>query len=257
MRAAEVWYSYGHTDVLRGVSFQVRSGETVALAGPNGSGKTTLLKLLSGSIVPRRGKVYFGDDPVASLPPRRRAQHIAVVSQHVNPSLNFRVDTLVMMGRTPYTGFFGSTALADRRAVTDALLATETNHLSQRRFNQLSGGEQQRVAVAMALAQETDFLLLDEPTVHLDLHHQHELLELLQRLHKVRGLGILAVMHDLNLATLYFDRLAVLHEGRVVADGTSSDVLTTPEVMAAFKAPFTLVRHPQNNVPQVLLKRHE
>jgi iron complex transport system ATP-binding protein len=232
-------------------------GELVALAGPNGSGKTTLLKLLGGSIRPAAGEVYFGADRVAALPARRRARHIAVVSQHVNPGLTFRVDTLVMMGRTPYTGLFGSPSAEDRRAVSEALVATETRDLAQRRFNELSGGEQQRVSVAMALAQETDFLLLDEPTVHLDLHHQHELLELLHRLHRSRGLGILAVMHDLNLATLYFDRLVVLHEGSLVADGPAAEVMVVPEVLAAFKAPLSLVHHPQDNVPQVLLRRHE
>jgi iron complex transport system ATP-binding protein len=189
------------------------------------------------------------------LSPRQRARSIAVVPQNVNGSLAFRVEDLVAMGRTPYAGLFGVRSTEDTRAVREALVATDTHDLAGRRFSELSGGEQQRVVLAMALAQETPYLLLDEPTIHLDLHHQHELLELLHRLRVERGLGILAVMHDLNLASLYFDRLAILSEGRLAAEGAPRDVLLRPEVLSVFQAPLAIVSHPQSGVPQLLLQR--
>jgi len=250
-----VWFAYDALPVVRDVSIGLRSGEMVALAGPNGSGKSTLLKLLTGVRRPSRGQALLDGQPIARLPMRLVARHIAVVSQHIDAALMFTVERLVMMGRTPHTGFLGFPGHGDREAVESALQATELGPLANRRFGELSGGEQQRVMLAMALAQETRFLLLDEPTVHLDLHHQHELLELLRTLNAQRGIGVVAVMHDLNLAALYFDRLAVMQEGRLVADGPAGETVARPEVLAVFRAPLAVVPHPQTGVPQVLLQR--
>jgi iron complex transport system ATP-binding protein len=255
LRVHRASYRYVADTVLSDVSLQLPPACMLALAGPNGSGKTTLLKLMTGSQVPAEGEVRLDGRPLSRLSSRQRAQRIAVVPQHVNPLLAFHVEALVGMGRTPHSGFFGTQTAADRRAVGEALLATDAAHLAARRFSDLSGGEQQRVVLAMALAQQTQYLLLDEPTVHLDLHHQHELLELLRRLHATRRLGILAVMHDLNLASLYFDRLAVLSEGRLIAHGPAADTLLRPEVISVFRAPLTVISHPQAGVPQLLLER--
>jgi iron complex transport system ATP-binding protein len=228
----------------------------MALAGPNGSGKTTLLKVLSGVRRPHSGWVTLDGRAVAKLTPRELARHIAVVSQHVDPTLMFTVADIVAMGRSPHSGLFSTPSAADRRATQEALNATDSVHLASRRFGELSGGEQQRVMLAMALAQDTDYLLLDEPTIHLDLHHQHELLELLRRLHHERHIGVIAVMHDLNLAGLYFERLALLQQGILTADGPTSEILRSPECLAIFRAPLAVVTHPQAGVPQVLLQRN-
>jgi iron complex transport system ATP-binding protein len=133
---------------------------------------------------------------------------------------------------------------------------TETSQLADRRFNELSGGEQQRVMVAVGLAQETDFLLLDEPTVHLDLHHQHELLRLLLNLNQDRGIGIIAVLHDLNLAALFFERVVLLSAGRLAADGSPGEVVREDVLQPVFQAPLRIIAHPETGLPQVLLDPH-
>lgn len=255
LRADTVSYAYGEHDVLRNVSLSLQRGEAVALAGPNGSGKTTLLKLLGGDLASRQGEVTCDGEDIHKMRSRARARRIAMIPQQVDPNLTFPVRALVSMGRSPYVGIFGSLADSDREAVQRALFLTDTECLSNRPFRQLSGGEQQRVAVAMALAQETEYLLLDEPTVHLDLHHQHAVLELLSRLRSERDIGVLAVMHDLNLSALYFDRITVLSEGEVAVEGPVEDVLGSDTLLRVFRAPFTVVRHPREGVPQILLSR--
>lgn len=225
----------------------------MALAGPNGSGKTTLIRVLSGAAQPRNGAVTLDGAPLHSFRPRALARRIAVVSQQVEANISFTVRELVSMGRTPYVGLLSGETAQDRKAVEHALRDTETRPLAGRRFNELSGGEQQRVMVAVGLAQETDFLLLDEPTVHLDLRHQHDLLQLLLRLNRDRNIGLIAVLHDLNLAALYFERLAVLQGGRIVADGTPADVVTEDVLQPVFGAPLRIISHPATGLPQVLL----
>jgi iron complex transport system ATP-binding protein len=255
LSASKVSFAYGPRLVVDNVSLELPRGQMVALAGPNGSGKTTLLKILSGVRAPAGGSVTLDGVPLAQLGRRKVAQRVAVVSQHLDPKLMFSVESLVSMGRTPYQGLLGSTTQSDKAAIDDALQAAELTLLRHRRFGELSGGEQQRVMLAMALAQQADYLLLDEPTVHLDLHHQHELLELLRALHEHRRLGILAVMHDLNLAALYFEGMGLMQEGRLVADGPSADLLRRGDCLSIFQAPLKMVNHPEMGVPQVLLGR--
>lgn len=255
LSASGVSFQYGAVPILHDVSLSVCPGEMLALAGPNGSGKTTLLKVLSGLLTPRSGVVRFGPRNLADLSHRERARHIAVVSQQVDPHLLFTVETIVAMGRMPGTRLLASRSDADRDAIVEAMRVTEVSDFARRRFDELSGGEQQRVVLAMALAQETEYLLLDEPTVHLDLHHQHELLELLDRLRRERGIGILAVMHDLNLASLYFDRLALLEHGRLVASGSPTAILDSADHLRIFRAPLRVIAHPQTGASQVLLER--
>jgi len=253
--AESLTFSYGSCTAVRDVSLRLSTGKMVALAGPNGSGKSTVLKLLSGARRAECGSVRFDGRSVATMSPRERARWVAVVGQHVNPNLAFSVERLVQLGRTPHTGLLGALGETDRSEVQRALQATETFELRARRYSELSGGEQQRVSVAMALAQSPRFLLLDEPTVHLDLQHQHQLLELLHSLRRTRGIGILAVMHDLNVASLYFDRLMILERGRLVSSGPPAEILSRPELRAVFRAPVTVVQHPNAGVPQILLDR--
>jgi iron complex transport system ATP-binding protein len=255
LRAERVWFGYGTRDVVRDISIEVRAGEMLALAGPNGSGKTTLLKLLAGLLVPRSGRITLDGTALDRLAPRARARRIAVVSQHVDSRLTFRIGDLVAMGRGPYVPYLGTLSNRDREAIRVAMEVTDTVRLADRRFFEVSGGEQQRVMVAMALAQGTDFLLLDEPTVHLDLGHQGELLALLEQLNRERGIAILAVMHDLNPAALYFRRLALMDDGNLVEDGNASDVLRGPSLGRVFRTALSVVEHPVTGSAQVLLGR--
>ncbi len=253
--ASTVSFSFGRTEVVSGFSLSMLPGQSVALTGPNGSGKTTILKMLSGTLRPSRGGVYLDGKDLASFGSREIARRIAVVPQHIDPNLSLTVEEIVGFGRTPYAGFLGSMSPVGRHAVADAMALTGVSALHGKRFSELSGGEQQRVTLAMAIAQSTDYLLLDEPTLHLDLHHQHVLLELLQELRLTRSLCVLAVMHDLNLAALYFDSIVVLNRGVKVIAGPPKDIFSNAAAMQVFGAPLHTITHPQTGVPQVLLRR--
>jgi iron complex transport system ATP-binding protein len=224
----------GRREVLREVSVALRPGEVVGLLGPNGSGKTTLLRLLTGQLAPDSGSVAFGGRPVAEWRRDALARRVAVLPQQLDLPAGFRVAELVEMGRAPHArSLFGSTA-EDERAVRQALVDAEALDLAHRFADELSGGERQRVLVAMALAQEPELLLLDEPTLHLDLAHQVALLRTIRRLGAQRSLTVLAVLHDLNLATAFAPRVVVLAHGGVAADGPAAEVLTPALVQRVF-----------------------
>ena len=221
-------------EVLRGVDLSLGRGELLALVGTNGSGKTTLLRLMTGVLKVDAGEVSFDGRP---LPDWRRvalARRVAVLPQQLDLPVGFRVAELVEMGRAPHARRLFASTEADERAVVRALADADAGDLANRFGDELSGGERQRVLVAMALAQEPDLLLLDEPTLHLDLAHQVALLGAIRRLRDQRGLTVLAVLHDLNLAAAFAPRVAVLDEGRVVADGPPGEVLSPDLVRRVF-----------------------
>jgi len=217
--------------VLRGVDVAVQPGEMVALLGANGCGKTTLLRLVSGTLKPQHGTVDVAGRPIEDWTREALARRIAVLPQQLELPDGFRAAELVEMGRAPHARrLFGSTT-DDELAIQRALADADAIDLADRLPHELSGGERQRVLVAMALAQEPELLLLDEPTLHMDLAHQVALLRTMRRLQAARGLTVLAVLHDLNLAAAFAPRLLVLHQGRVVADGAPAEVLT-PELVS-------------------------
>ena len=211
--------------VLRGLDLEVSEGELVALLGPNGSGKTTLLRAIVGTLPRDAGRVaLFGRD-VGTWKRMELARRVAVLPQSLVLPDGFHVAEIVEMGRAPHaTRWFGSSA-ADATAVERALADADALDLADRHADELSGGERQRVLVAMALAQDPELLLLDEPTLHLDIAHQAALLSSVARLRARRGLTVIAVLHDLNLAAAHAPRLAVLGGGRIVADGPPQSVM--------------------------------
>jgi iron complex transport system ATP-binding protein len=253
LRAENLAFSYYNGRVVDGVSLTLRPGEMVGLLGPNGSGKTTLLRLLCGVLRPAQGCVTLDGTDLQRLSRRQISQHVAVVLQELHVPFGFSVREMVAMGRAPYLGFLADEKARDRRAVEQAMAVTHTAYLAHRPYNELSGGEQQRVRLAMALAQEPRILLLDEPTVHLDLNHQVEVLDLVRQRNREAGLTVLAAMHDLNLAALYFDRLVLLQEGRVVLEGPPADVLSEASIARVFGARVQVGRHPTTNAPHVMV----
>lgn len=254
LTAQNIEFAYDGQTVLNGVDVSLEKRGLVALLGPNGSGKTTLLKILSGILPPRVGHVMMDGADLHTLNRRQIAQRIAMVPQELHVPFAFTVREMVLLGRTPYTRPLLGESAHDHAAVDRAMDLTETRALADRVFGELSGGEQQRVVIAMALAQEPQILLLDEPTVHLDINHQIEVLELIRKLNRERGLTVLATMHDLNLASLYFDRLILLNEGRIIVEGKPSEVLSAERVQAVFGAQVLVQAHPtMTNVPQVVL----
>jgi iron complex transport system ATP-binding protein len=244
---------YGAEVVVRGVDLCLERGETTALLGRNGCGKSTLLRLLAGALPPKGGAVLLEGKPLEGWPRRARAQRLAVVPQELHVPFAFSVREVVELGRAPYAQTLQGLHAKDRRAVDEALAATDLLELADRPYQQLSGGEQQRVALALALAQEPLVLLLDEPTVHLDIAHQMAVLALARRLCAAQGLAVLAAMHDINLSCLYFDRLLVMAAGGILASGPPGAVLSPALVEQAFGARVAVARHPLLDVPQVSL----
>ncbi|MGZ3665957.1 MAG: ABC transporter ATP-binding protein [Ktedonobacterales bacterium] len=214
----------GANPVVRDVTLHVAAGEMVGLLGPNGAGKSTLLRLATGLLKPATGSIRIQGDDVHALSREQIARRIAVVPQDFSVQFAYTVRQIVELGRMPHLGAWGTLTAADRRSVEHALATTNTLALADHVFQELSGGERQRVLLALALAQDAPIVLLDEPTAHLDIKHQIEALELLRRLNAERGLTVIAILHDLNLAARYFDRLALLQR-TIVADGPPAHVL--------------------------------
>jgi iron complex transport system ATP-binding protein len=248
-----VSFSYDSRVILDDLSVAVARGERVALIGPNGAGKTTLLNLGSGILRPARGRVMLAGRSLASLPARERARCVAMVPQTLTIPFAFSVREIVALGRTPFASFLGRETRADRLAVEAALELTGTTEFAQRGILDLSAGERQRVILAMALAQQPELLLLDEPTANLDLAHQLAFLGLVRELSRQQGLTVVAAVHDLNLAALSFDRIVALHQGQIVADGSPGQVLRADVVESIYGAPVRIVEHPTEPVPLVAL----
>ncbi|HXI18157.1 MAG TPA: ABC transporter ATP-binding protein [Chloroflexota bacterium] len=257
-------YSGSANLALRDVSLAIERGEYLGLLGENGAGKSTLLRLLTGALTPTAGRVLLDGKPITAYGRAPLARRIAVLPQRLSVAFDVAVEELVLVGRTPHGGPLAALrgpSAADRSAVARAMEVTDTARFCGRTFQELSGGEQQRVALALALAQEPEILLLDEPTSHLDPGHALHMLELVAQLHQegwtsrgetTKNLTVVAVFHDLNLAALYAGRLAVLRDGRVLADGSAQDVLCPDVLQAAFGAGLHVLPHPTLDVPQVL-----
>jgi len=243
---------YGPRRVLQTVSLDVQSGQVLALIGPNGAGKSTLLRAVSGVIPVQAGKVSVDKADLLSRPAMLRARYLAVVPQAVSLPPAYTVWETVILGRTPYLNFLGQVSEKDEQIARLALQRVDALDLAERRVGELSGGEQQRVLLARALAQSTPILLLDEPTVHLDLQHQVSLMETVHSLAHADNLAVLVAMHDLNLAARYADRVALLVAGEIKAAGTPRQVLTPELISEAYHLTVRVVPHPFADVPLVL-----
>ncbi|HEY8825175.1 MAG TPA: ABC transporter ATP-binding protein [Candidatus Limnocylindria bacterium] len=226
--------SYGPRVVLHECTFAIGSGEIVAVVGPNGAGKSTLLRVLAGLLRPAAGTVALDGKDLTTLSRSAVARRIAVVPQIFDTLFPFTVREVVALGRTARLGAFGRASADDVVAVDRAIDELELAHLASRRIDRLSGGERQRAVLAMALAQETAVLLLDEPTVHLDPGHQLATLELLRELGERRRLAVCAVLHDLNLASAFASRIVAIADGRIVREGTPLEVIHPDLVRAVF-----------------------
>jgi iron complex transport system ATP-binding protein len=243
--------SYGSRQILHDVSFDVGSGEVLALIGPNGAGKSTLIRAASG-VVPHTGHVRTNGDDFASLSPIQRARYIATVPQAVSMPPAYTVWETVLLGRTPYLGFLGQVSEKDEEIARQSLSRVSALSFADRRVGELSGGEQQRVLLARALCQSTPILLLDEPTAHLDLQYQVSLLELVTELAHKDNLAVLVALHDLNLAAHYADRIALMVAGSIKAMGKPKEVLLPELIAEAYCLPVQVVPHPLLDIPLVL-----
>lgn len=217
--------------IVENITLAVRNKEFVGLIGPNGSGKSTILRALYRSLQPQAGKIFFDDEPLNNLSLQLTAQRLGVLKQNSSLNFDFKVLDLVLMGRTPYKKPFELDSAADYALAKKVLAAVGLQGYENRLYNQLSGGEQQRVMIARVLAGEPQTLLLDEMTNHLDLYYQFHLLELIKSMH----VEVLAVMHDLNLAAKFCQKLYLLRAGKIIAYGPTEEVLRSPLLAETFK----------------------
>ena len=231
LSAEGLHFSYGTSPVIRNVTLKLERGQFSALIGPNGCGKSTLLRLLSGVVVPTSGVVRLEGTLFADIDPRDRATRIGYVPQRQSQVFPFTALEVVLTGRSPYTSRFRFESAKDRDIALDALASIGAEHLAPRPITELSGGEQQMVAVARALAQEASLLLLDEPAAALDLKHRAQLLSALGRLRQERELTALVVTHDLQMLDASFDHLFAMRDGELLGSGAPRDVLV-PAMLA-------------------------
>lgn len=244
----------GGRRILDGITFCLEAGGLYGIIGPNGAGKSTLLAAISGVRRIDGGDVKVFGRPVASIPRRKLARRLAVLQQETLPGTAFTVREVTSMGRYPYQNWFGGRDEAGEALIDRVLETLGLSAYAHRRLGALSGGERQRVALAKVMVQDPELLLLDEPTTYLDIGYQIHLLDLVRDWQRSEGRTAVAVLHDLNLAAQYCDRLLVLHEGRLAAEGAPSEVLTAETIRRVFGVDPVVLPHPVSGAPQLLLK---
>ena len=247
--------SYGQRQVLYNINLEVRSGEVLALIGPNGAGKSTIIRAVSGIVPVQAGQVTLNGLAFLPQSAMQRARSVAVVPQATSLPQAFTVWETVLLGRTPYLNFLGQASSADEEIARASLERVDALHLSERYVGEISGGEQQRILLARALAQQTPVLLLDEPTAHLDIQHQSALLNLVKAQAHQCKLAVLMVVHDLNLAALYADRVALLEQGYMRAVGTPAEILNEKTLKPIYGADLNIVQHPDYQIPLIFPER--
>jgi iron complex transport system ATP-binding protein len=251
-----VTLGYNHHPVLRDITLKASPGEMVGLIGPNGSGKSTIIKALSRVMQPDSGKIAVNGQDIYKIPRRELACMVGVVPQLPLLPSTFTAFEIVLMGRNPHLGLFQSESRRDWDLAWQAMVKTGTDPLANRHINELSGGEIQCVLIARVLVQETQAILLDEPTANLDIGRQVEILDLIKNLCTENNLTVMAAVHDLNLAAQYCDRVILIHEGHVHAEGSPQEVITETHMREVYGAENCVYTHPANGLPTVLLGAH-
>ena len=245
---------YGSHDVFAQVDLQATKGEVLALLGPNGAGKSTLLRCLARLQRPQQGQIWLDGQPLWQIKPRLVAQKIAFAPQQAGLNPELTVEQMLLLGRTPHRGWLLPMTKADRTIVEGLLERFNLTKYRRQSLAELSGGEQRRVIIARALAQQPKMLLLDEPTAHLDLKYQLEIMQLVSDLAHNDGVCVILTLHDLNQASLCADRIALLAHGRLQAVGAPSAVLRSELIEAAYEVPIQMIEHPNHNLPLVMLQ---
>lgn len=242
-----LWSGYKRKAVLKGINLLVKRGEFWGLIGPNGSGKTTLLKSITKILPARKGNIFYNKKDIAEIPAKHLAQKIAVVPQVSVFHFSFTVEDFVLLGRIPYLPRFYLEGKNDYLIAEEAMELTETISFRQRRINELSEGEKQRVVIARSLAQKPTLLLLDEPAAHLDIRHQLDVFNLLKRLNQEKGITIILVSHDLNLASQYTSRLILLHKGKVFAQGGPREIINEKNIWKVYGVKVKVISEKKGN----------
>ncbi|WP_308188273.1 ABC transporter ATP-binding protein [Nocardioides sp. R-C-SC26] len=252
LRAERVTVGYGEKPVVSDLSLAIRDGAVTTIIGPNGCGKSTMLRTMARLLKPTEGQVMLDDEPITSVATRDIARRLALLPQTPVAPEGLRVRDLVARGRHPHQRWFSQWSQDDEGVVAAALAMTDTTDLADRALDQLSGGQRQRAWIAMTLAQDTDLMLLDEPTTYLDLAHQVEVLDLVSRLNRERSRTIVMVLHDLNLAARYSDVVVVMKAGQIVAQGDPAEVFTEPLLAEVFGLDADVLPDPRTGLPIIV-----
>lgn len=235
--------------LLHPISLTFEQGKVYGLIGHNGSGKSTLIKLLAKQQPLSGGQIFFQNRPLADWASREFARQVAYLPQHLPNATNLTARELVAMGRYAHQGLFGRESQADRMAIEQALALTHTEKFAEQNVDLLSGGERSRIWLAMLLAQQSQFLLLDEPLAALDISHQVEVMELIHKLSRELNLGVIIVIHDINLAARYCDHLVALHSGKLLAEGNAHHIVNTESLKAIYGIDLNVIEHPETKRP--------
>jgi iron complex transport system ATP-binding protein len=252
LHAQDITVGYGGAPVVHDLSVEIPDGHVTTIVGPNGCGKSTLLRTLARLLSPTSGQVVLDGTPITSLGTRDIATRLSLLPQSPIAPEGLLVRDLVGRGRHPHQRWFAQWSHQDEEVVEAAMAMTDTTDLRDRPLDQLSGGQRQRAWIAMTLAQDTDLMLLDEPTTYLDLAHQVEVLELVCRLNRERSRTVAMVLHDLNLAARYSDLVVVMHEGRIVTQGSPADVFTAELLRDVFSLEAEILADPRTGLPIVI-----
>lgn len=244
---------YGHETVVKDITLQVKPGEMVGLIGPNGCGKSTIIRAISRVISPRSGKILLDGKDISHISRRDLARLLGVVPQMPLLPSAFTAFEIVLMGRNPHLSLFQYEGPEELAITWQAMAQTATQPLAGRRVSELSGGEIQCLLIARVLVQETKAILMDEPTANLDIGRQVEILDLIKNLCTEKDLTVLAALHDLNLASQYCDRLVLINNGRIHAEGTPREVITSQNIKEVYGAEDCVYAHPVSGLPVVLL----
>jgi iron complex transport system ATP-binding protein len=252
LSARGITVGYGGEPVVHDLTVEIPDGQVTTIVGPNGCGKSTLLRTLARLLPPSSGQVVLDGAPITSMATRDIATRLSLLPQSPIAPEGLLVRDLVGRGRHPHQRWFAQWSRQDEEVVEAALAMTDTSDLRDRPLDQLSGGQRQRAWIAMTLAQDTDLMLLDEPTTYLDLAHQVEVLELVCRLNRERARTVAMVLHDLNLAARYSDLVVVMHEGRIVTQGSPTEVFTTEMLSDVFGLEAEILADPRTGLPIVI-----
>lgn len=252
LQIEDLTIAYGSHEAVKGVSLTIAPGKVTILAGPNGCGKSTLLRAIRRIHAARSGRVVLDGQDIAKLSERKLTRAIGLLAQTPSAPEDMTVEELVRLGRYPHQKMLQPWSSADADAVAEAMFGTGVGHLATRRLGTLSGGQLQRVWIAMVLAQETDVICLDEPVNHLDMAHQIECLDLVSRLNLERGRTVIVVLHDLNLAARYADRLVFMKEGEIVAAGAPDDLMSEELIGAVFGIRCQIINDPVHDRPMCI-----
>lgn len=247
LQVKNLQFGYRKQLVLKGISFDIENGKFVSIIGPNGSGKSTLLKTLNQLYPPTQGGILIDGKNINKLKKKELARKIALVPQDTIIDYDFTVEDIVLMGRHPYKGRFQKEDEKDYEIVNEVLKMTNTSHLKHRIITEISGGERQRVIIAKALAQKPSIILLDEPTSHLDINHQIEILSLLKKLNEEMSTTIVIVIHDVNLASRYSDEIIMLNEGKILEIGIPEKVITKKNIEIAYDLKVEIEKNKYTN----------